>query len=284
MLITLTKQIMKFFKHLFFILFFSSTYSNAQMILNAETLRVSMLKDKENWAGSAGISFSFIKNTDEISNIATNVAVGYNGGKNLWMIISNINFIKIEGDAFQNSGVQHLRYNRELNDKMALEAFVQGQYDKVYKVDFRGLAGVGARFKLTKIDSSEDNAKKEKNRVYFGTLIMYEYEKSSEIEMNVTSKDFRSSNYLSFSLYPTNQFSIVSTTYYQPRIDLLKDYRLSTVVDLNLGFSPKDENKEGGFWSKLTFNLAFSYNFDSVPVVSVPKTQYSLTNGLKYNF
>jgi hypothetical protein len=242
-----------------------------------------MLKDKENWAGIAGVSFSYIKNTDEIYTVATNVALGYNGGENLWMIISNINFNKSGGESFSNSGVQHLRYNREINDQMAFETFVQGQYDKIFKVDFRGLAGAGARFKLTKPKIKNDQLI-EKNRVYFGTLLMYEYEKVSEIDRSVISKDFRSSSYLSFSLNPTNNFSVISTTYYQPRLDLWKDYRLSSVIELTFGFSTNDKTKAKSFWDKLTFNMFFSYNYDAVPVASITKTQYSFTNGLKFNF
>lgn len=270
-------------KLLVFILFFFISFCEAQIILNAESLRVSMLKDKENWAGNAGVSFSYIKNTDEIFNISTNVAVGYNGGENLWMIISNINFNKSGGESFANSGVQHLRYNREITSQVAFETFVQGQYDKIYKVDFRGLAGAGARFKLTKPRVKNDSIV-EKSRIYFGTLLMYEYEKVSEIDMSVTNKDFRSSNYLSFSLNPTDNFSVISTTYYQPRVDLLKDYRLSSVIDLTFGFSSNSDDENKSFWDNLTFNMAFSYNYDAVPVTSVPKTQYSLTNGLRYNF
>ena len=86
---------MRQLKLLAFFSFLFISFCDAQIILNAESLRVSMLKDKENWAGNAGLSFSYIKNTDEIFNIATNVAIGYNGGENLWMIISNINFILI---------------------------------------------------------------------------------------------------------------------------------------------------------------------------------------------
>jgi hypothetical protein len=209
--------------------------------------------------------------------------VGYNGGENLWMIISNINFNRTGGESFANSGVQHLRYNREINSQISLETFAQGQYDKIYNVDFRGLVGAGARFKFTKPKVKNDSII-EKNRIYFGTLLMYEYEKVSEVEMNVISKDIRSSNYLSVSLNPTNNFSVVSTTYYQPRVDLVKDYRVSSVIDLTFGFISNNENKVKSFWNKLTFNITFSYNYDAVPVTSVPKTQYSLTNGLRYNF
>jgi len=254
-----------------------------------------MLKGKESWSGNASVSFSFIKNTNDIFNIVTNVAVGYNGGDNLWMIISNIRFNKIEGDTFQNSGVQHFRYNREINDRLTFEAFAQGQYDKISNIDFRGLAGFGPRFDLSKQDDETevgniDNADipnkptREKSKFYIGTLIMYEYEKSAEIDMTATHKDFRSSNYLSFSFFPTNQISIVSTTYYQPRIDLLKDYRLSSVLNLNIGFSSKKEDEKKTFWDKLNFNVNFSYEYDAFPVISIPKTQYRLTNGLSYNF
>lgn len=274
---------MRFLFFFVFISILSISFCDAQIILNAENLRVSMLKGKENWAGTAGVSFSYIKNTDEIFNISTHAAVGYNGGENLWMIISNINFNKTGGESFANSGVQHLRYNREINSQVAFEAFLQGQYDKIFKVDFRGLAGAGARFKLTKPKIKNDSII-EKNRIYFGTLLMYEYEKTSEVDMSVTSKDFRSSNYLSFSLNPTNNFSVVSTTYYQPRFDLLKDYRLSSVIDLTFGFASINKKEDKSFWDNLTFNMSFSYNYDAVPVTSVPKTQYSLTNGLRYNF
>lgn len=278
---------MKFITNFILITIISLTFCNAQMILNAESLRVSMLKGKENWAGNAGVSFSFIKNTNEIFIVNTSVAVGYNGGENLWMIISNINFNKIDGDAFQNSGVQHFRYNRELNKRMAFEAYLQGQYDKISNVDFRGLAGMGLRFELTNHDKNletNETREKGKSRVYFGSSIMYEYEKSTEVEANIVQRDFRSSNYISFTILPSKQFTIVSTTYYQPKIDLLKDYRLSSVIDLNIGFSSKEEENEKTFWDKLTFNMSFSYNYDAFPVIAIPKTQYSLTNGLRFSF
>lgn len=281
---------MKIIKLLSLVILLSTSFSNAQMILNAESLRVNMLKGKEDWSGRAGLNFGFIKNTNDIYLISTNLAVGYNGGKNLWMIISNFNFQKVGENAFQNSGVQHFRYNRELLTKgITFEAFLQGQYDKISNVDFRGLAGTGVRFKLTKnveIESKVNtnnhvDTEAKRSRIYLGTLVMYEYEKSFELDMDVKRRDFRSSNYLSFSLFPTDQISIISTTYYQPRLDKFKDYRISSTLNLNIGFSSK---KEESFWNKLSFNMNFSYNYDAFPVVSIPKTQYSLTNGFNFNF
>jgi len=266
---------------------FCLSFCNAQMILNAESLRVDMLKGSKNWSGNLGLSLSFTKNTNDIFNISTNVAIGYNGGENLWMLISNINLLKIEDDSFQNSGVQHFRYNREISDRIAFEAFLQGQYDQVYAIDFRGLSGMGPRFELTKeketSDITENTDKKQRSRIFLGTLIMYEYERASEVESNIIRRDFRSSNYLSFSLFPSDQVSIISTTYFQPRIERLKDFRVSSEINLSIGFSSKKENEEKGFWDKLSLNISFSYNYDAFPVLSIPKTQYSLFNGLTYS-
>lgn len=277
------------------ITFFCLSFCNAQMILNAESLRVDMLKGQNQWSGTVGLSLNFTKNVNEVYNFNTNVALGYNGGENLWMIISNLNFNKAEGVAFQNSGVQHLRYNREISKRFTIEAFLQGQYDEVSEIDFRGLAGLGPRFELTKKknepNTSTEKDEKQRSRLFLGTLVMYEYEKSLELDSKIIHRDFRSSNYLSFSFYPTDNVTIISTTYYQPRVDKLKDYRVSSEINFVMGFSSKKESASSGsgqdelkkgFWDKLELNINFSYNYDAFPVISIPKTQYSISNGLSY--
>ena len=279
---------MKIVKFTFCALFFITSFVQSQTILNAESLRVAMLKGNESWSGEAGLSFSFVKNTINNYNFNTNVAFGYNGGDNLWMIISNLSFDKSGGSEFQNSGVQHIRYNRQINETLTFEAFMQGQYDAISRIDFRGLIGIGPRFDFSKKRDSNNKKISPKSRIFLGTLIMYEYEKSSELDMDVKRKDLRSSNYLSFSLYPSDQVEIISTTYYQPKLNMFKDYRISSVLGLEIALGSKsntdETKKKGSFWDKLSFNVYFTYNYDAFPVVSIPKTQYSLTNGLSFNF
>lgn len=145
-----------------------------------------------------------------------------------------------------------------------MEGFAQAQYDAISEIDFRGLIGAGPRFKL---NSQEDY------RFYLGTLIMYEYEKASDLETDRINKDVRGSTYFSFSLYPTETLGIISTSYYQPRLDKLKDFRLSSTTSILLKI-----------WEHLAFKTTFIYNFDAYPVVTIPKSQYELTNGLLYTF
>lgn len=236
-------------------------YSQAQVI-NVETLRKKT--DSAKWTGSVSVDASLIKNKNNIFKIATKADIQYNNKKELWLFINDLKFEKAAGKSFVNKGAQHLRYNYALTEKIKMEGFVQAQYDAISEIDFRGLIGIGPRFKL----SSHDDY-----RFYLGTLVMYEYEKASDIATDRIHKDMRGSTYFSFSLYPSETIGIISTSYFQPRLDKFKDYRLSSTTSLLFKI-----------WENLAFKTTFIYNFDTFPVINIPKSQYELTNGLVYTF
>ncbi|OBX24637.1 uncharacterized protein DUF481 [Gelidibacter algens] len=244
-------------------LFFLLIYGYAQsQVINVETLRKKT--DSAKWTGSVSLDASLIKNKNSIFKIANTADVQYNNKKELWLFINDLKFEKAAGESFVNKGTQHLRYNHSVTETIKMEAFVQAQYDAISEIDFRGLIGTGPRFKLS---SNEDY------RFYLGTLIMYEYEQASEVEDNKTRKDIRGSAYVSFSIYPTESIGIISTSYYQPRVDALKDYRLSSTTSILFKI-----------WENLAFKTTFIYNFDAYPVITIPKAQYELTNGLLFTF
>lgn len=251
-----------YMKRLIFLVFlFVFTYSNAQVI-NVESMRKKT--DSAKWTGSVSLDASLIKNKNELFKIATKSDIQYNNKKELWLFVNDLKFEKAAGASFVNKGTQHLRYNHRVTDMIKMEVFAQAQYDAISEIDFRGLIGAGPRFKLT---SNDDY------RFYLGTLVMYEHEKTSAIEDHRIRKDFRASTYLSFSLYPIETLAIISTSYYQPRLDALKDYRFSSTTSILFKIL---EN--------LAFKTTFSYNFDAYPVVTIPQTQYELTNGLLFTF
>ena len=244
------------------IIFLWSSMTYAQVI-NVETLRKA--SDSAKWTGSVSLDLSIIKNTNDIFRIANKAHVQYNDKINLWLFVNDLNFQKIEGNSLVNRGTQHLRYNRKVSETMKWEAFAQAQYDAISEIDFRGLLGTGPRFKLSKSDDY---------RFYLGTLIMYEYEKASEVISDREQKDFRGSAYLSFSLYPTENISIISTSYYQPKLDACRDYRFSSNTSVLFEI-----------FKDLAFKTNFNYNYDAFPVSSnIPKTQFELTNGILYMF
>ena len=242
------------------LLLFCSTFSHAQ-VLNAESLR--QVTDTSGWSGSASSNFALRRNVNDFFTLGTDIHVQYKMEKHLVLFKNQINFQKIDDQDFTNSGIQHIRYNNRFADRWAWEVFVQGQYNKVSKIDFRGLIGAGPRFKLTT---------SEKYKMYLGALLMYEHE---EIDDGITplQRDFRFSSYLSFSFYPTETITIVSTTYYQPKVDDLSDHRVSS-----------DSSVVVKLYENLGLKITHRFVFDAFPAIGIPTSQYFLFSGLTYTF
>ena len=250
------------------VLFFLILSSFALHLCHAQIINVESLRrasDSSKWSGTGSLDIGLIKNTNSIFRITNRIRLQYNTKKSLYLFINDLNLQKIEDNSFVNRGTQHLRYNRKISERVKWEAFTQAQYDAISEIDFRGLIGTGPRFKLTKSDDY---------RFYLGTLIMYEYEKASSVISNRTQNDLRGSVYLSFSLYPTETISIISTSYYQPKLDEFSDYRFSSNTSLLFEI-----------FKNLAFKTNFNFFYDAIPVSSnIPKTQFELTNGLIYSF
>ncbi len=249
---------MKYFCAIVILCCFTTTNSQ---ILNAESLR--KVTDTSGWSGAASANFALKRNTNDFFTISSNIHLQYKMNKHLVLFKNDIAFQKIEGNKFENSGIQHLRYNYRFHPRIAWEVFAQGQYNKVTLIDFRGLVGTGPRFKLT---SSE------RYKFYLGSLVMYEHE---EVNDGITplQRDFRGSVYLSFSLYPTETISIVSTTYYQPELTLLKDYRISSQSSLLIDL-----------FKNFAFKTTYTFTYDAFPAVGIPNSQYDLSTGITYSF
>ncbi|WP_179022381.1 DUF481 domain-containing protein [Winogradskyella forsetii] len=251
---------MKSFILLIIFLITSFNSINAQ-IVNVESLR--RISDTSKWSGAANLDISLIKNTQSIFKITNKIRLQYNTEKNLYLFINDLKLEQIEDNSFVNKGIQHLRYNRKIIERLKLEVFAQSQYDAISDIKFRGLLGIGPRFKLSK---SRDY------RFYLGTLLMYEHEESSDSNTEIL-RDVRGSAYFSCSLYPLEHISLVSTTYYQPLLKQFSDFRISNETSLGIKVL-----------KNLLFKTTFTYNFDASPIIGIPKTQYELTNGIVYTF
>jgi len=231
-------------------------------IVNIEKRRIQT--DSAGWFGSARIAFAGSKNTKETLSFSTGTLIEYKSKstKDLWLFISDLSLITGNQEKFSNAGFGHLRYNRKVGESIRWEAFTQIQYNSLVKVDRRVLFGTGPRFKLTQLDNA---------KFYLG--IAYMYEEEDLIEPIVVQKNHRMSSYFSFTLLPDEEVTFVSTTYVQPLLTDLNDFRISNETNLSLDIS-----------KKLTLNVTFQYFYDSRPPVEVPKNIYSFSNGLNLEF
>lgn len=248
-------------RHVFlvFLLLISTTVSS--QILNAESLR--KVTDTSGYSGSLSASIALKRNVNDFVTISSDIHIQYKMKDHLILFKNEVAFQKIEGQDFDNSLISHIRYNYRFHPRIAWEIFLQGQYNKINLIDFRGLMGTGPRFKLTQ---------SEKYKFYLGTLVMYEHEKVTD-GVTPTQKDFRGSTYLSFSMYPTEHITIISTTYYQPRIDKFNDYRISSQSSLLVGL-----------FKNFALKTSYTFTYDTFPAVGIPNSQYDFSTGLTYSF
>jgi hypothetical protein len=93
------------------------------------------------------------------------------------------------------------------------------------------------------------------------------------IEPILVHKDHRISSYLSFTLLPEEEVSFINTTYVQPLIDDVSDFRISNESSLNLGIT-----------KKLILGMSLRYGFDARPPEGVPKSIYAFANYIEVQF
>ncbi len=230
-------------------------------ILDAESLR--KVTDTSGWSGTMSANFALKRNVNDFLVLGTDVHIQYKNDTHLWLFKNDFSFEKIDDNKFQNSGITHVRYNYRFRPRVAWEGFVQGQYNKVNLIGFRALAGTGPRFKITN---------SEKYKFYLGTLVMFEYENVTD-GITPLQRDLRGSTYLSFSLYHSEQVTLVSTTYYQPNLSAFEDYRISNKSSLVVGL-----------FTNFSLKVNYSFIFDTFPAVGIRKSQYDFSTGLAYSF
>ncbi|MBE3072590.1 MAG: DUF481 domain-containing protein [Acidobacteria bacterium] len=218
--------------------------------------------DKPGWAGEVSASAQFVKNRNDVTDIGMSLHLQFKTGRSLWLILNTLDFIRAGRTDFENRGYQHVRYNYKVRDWFTWEAFIQAQYDKPLHLDFRGLVGTGPRFKVFATP---------KARLYAAALVMYERE---DLTGGLpTQRDVRLTSYLSFTIEPNQQFRLVSTTYYQPRVDAFRDRRVAS-----------DSTFSAGITEKLSVFASVNVLYDARPPAGVVTTSYTLRNGLAYRF
>lgn len=246
-------------RYLFLILFLNCAVAQAQ-VTNVEGRRVKT--DTTGWYGEINTGFKFVKEVGNVFTSNSDARIQYKTDKNLYLALGEYNWSGARGRTFTHNAYLHLRYNRKLKPSwLRWEVFTQTQFNKITRINLRILSGTGPRYKLFE---------KEKGSIYLGTLYMFEHSKESDMEGNILYlNEHRKSSYLSFSLFPTDQLSVISTTYYQPRIDKWSDYRISNASEFRARIT-----------RRLVLSMVYKFNFDTSPAEGISKVTHSFENKL----
>jgi hypothetical protein len=237
-----------------------STRSTAQ-IVNIESAR--MQSDTTGWMGGAGADMAITQSVQRVFLLDFDAHLQYKTDKNLWLILGDYGFLTGGGQKYVYNSFGHIRFNRKLNSYLRWEVFTQVQNNLVTQIDSRYLLGTGPRFKILSNKII---------RLYAATLLMYERERE-RTKPPVLHKDLRSSSYVSFTITPNANIEIICTSFYQPLIKKIGDYRILNQASLKVKAS-----------KRFALSLKWNYLYDRFPAGTAPKTTYSFATGGDFNF
>ncbi len=226
-------------------------------IVNMESKRYQT--DTTGWAGSATGNFALTNYGQKVYDVDANVHAQYKTKKSLYLLLGGYGFLKGDNQSFVDHSFLHFRYNYKLTNVVRLEAFTQIQQNVITKIQFRYLIGAGPRFKI--IGS-------QKLRLYFGSLSMYEIDKEADKPNPV--HDWRNSSYLSLTFLPNKQTEFTTTTYYQPVLFDIGDYRLLNQSTFKIAAS-----------KRIAVVINWNYQYDASPAPGVPTDTYNLSTGIE---
>lgn len=218
--------------------------------------------DTTGWAGTLEMSFQYIKNTKELINASSRVHLQYKTKKSLYLMLTNYSLAKSGSSNFADAGYQHLRYNYKFKSWLTGEIFTQVQYNNPLNIKLRWLTGAGPRFKVFRTNSFV---------LYSALLYMYEYE--NVVNPDLTHKDHRLSTYASFTWKLKDNLSVINTSYYQPKISDLSDWRFAAHTDMKIKIS-----------EHLAFKLSYIFTYDSDPAEAIPENTHLMQNTLSFEF
>lgn len=252
---------MNFFRIVFPLLLVVAGMPARAQIVNVESRRIQT--DTTGWAGSFGGNINLSKNVEQVFSASAFAHLQYKNSRNLYLFLGDYSFLKGAQKKYTDNTFFHLRYNHKFSDLVRWEVFTQLQTNKITKIDNRFLAGTGPRFKLSGTGMLH---------VYLGVLFMYEYEREL-VDPPVAHHNVRNSSYLAFTLKPTGNLEIISTTFYQPRLDRWSDFRILNQESVNLAIT-----------QKLSATINWNYLYDQFPVPGVPQSNYTFSTGFRYAF
>lgn len=245
-----------------FLLFSGLSASLNAQVVNIEDQRITGTNDSTKWYGHLMGSVALAKVQEQSLQLNSQVKVQYKSNQHLTLLLLQGNLLRAGEEDFARQAFAHLRYNYKLNDIWTWEAFTQIQTSPIQLLEQRNLLGTGPRYRLLK---SKDG----RQRIYLGAAWLYERNRFTE-PLGYSSWH-RSSNYISTTFRPNKQMILIQTTYWQPVLGYIRNYRLSTEWLLKVDLT-----------KKLSFTVEFNYSIDKNLPPGAPNETYIWRNGLSW--
>jgi hypothetical protein len=159
----------------------------------------------------------------------------------------------------------HLRHVWTFHDPFATFAFVQSDRNAFRSLQLRSLAGGGVQARLWRNDWTE---------AAFGVGAMAEYQLLSEGAVDSDAGLHpRGTSFLTMAISRDGKISLASTSFFQPRLDDLSNWRFLEELALTVDVT-----------RRVDWTLVAKLELDSQPVPGNEGYDLSLVNGLVFSF
>lgn len=238
----------------------------AQAIVSMESVHLG--KPPQGFNGSFDLSVDAEYGNTEKASVSTGVKLQWSKDKNTDFVLANYAYGENSGVKNKNKSFVHLRHIYQFSESLAWEAFTQFSNNEFTRLNLRALLGGGARLRLE--ESTDSGA------VYLGLGGFYERE-SLDVDTSGGAKEtetaFRGNVYLVVKYQFNQSVSLLSSTYYQPALDELSDYR-----------AIENASIVSKLTQDLSMKLGIDVQHDSEPPPGVEKTDSGITVGFTVNF
>ena len=238
----------------------------ANAIVNIENMRVGPAE--AGLSGNLDLSISGKRGNTHKDEYGLDGRIQNNSNQVTDFVVISYDYGEASNVTNTNKTFIHARHVVKYQPRWGWEAFVQAEENQFARLSFRGLIGAGLRFTLTEIPQQLG--------LYLGAGAFWSRETLDTVPglTDNGSENFSRANfYLVYKHKLNQQLSLVSTTYYQPRMSDINDFRAL---------------EQAGLAVKMTDNLSIKLSLDiahdSRPPQSIDKTDISYNTSLSYRF
>ena len=239
----------------------------SQHLPQINTERYRKDSDSVGFSGLTDIEITAITGNTDLQIIHLGGRLNYNWGGSYTFLVADGGFGWDDGERIFNQALFHLRHVESLSELIQAEGFTQFDFNKSRLLNEREIIGGGLRFRILKLDEL---------KIRLGTSYFYEHERfilplNSLHPENVFAN--RLSTYFTFEYEIKDLVKLISVTYFQPRADYWKDYRIlsdnSLIVELS---------------SFVDLKTSFNIRYDSKPPETIKSTDTFTKFGFSFKF
>jgi len=241
----------------------ASYYAHA--IVSMENIHLG--KPPQGFTGQFALDLAYESGSTEQAGAETGVKFQWTRDNVTDFILANYAYAENAGIRNKNKAFTHYRHIHQLDDEYAWEAFTQFSANEFTNLALRALAGGGMRLTLGEVNDNR--------AIFLGLGAFYEHEELDTIYPDEadTENVLRASTYLVVKYRFNAYVSLVSASYYQPRMNDVGDFRATENLSVESRLTQASSLKVG-------IDIAH----DSKPPRDIKETDTSIKIGIVVKF